>query len=264
MSAGLSPRLRGSGQPAERRALRPRVIPAPAGIGKSSSGNQNTYPGYPRACGDRKTRSSSLIMSDGLSPRLRGSDGTGAIDPVGARVIPAPAGIGRLARMRPRMKSGYPRACGDRAARYSLSGTPAGLSPRLRGSGVLDLPQGLGNRVIPAPAGIGWWASHCQVATPGYPRACGDRWVQRYHDGGFAGLSPRLRGSGHGPGPPASSVRVIPAPAGIGTSAVTASTPWPGYPRACGDRRTRIWYARLSGGLSPRLRGSDPTTTALW
>ena len=114
-------------------------------------------------------------QADGLSPRLRGSGPALGIQPAGVRVIPAPAGIGLLVGIFLLLASGYPRACGDRILPETPLAVSGGLSPRLRGSAGPDAALPRGDRVIPAPAGIGRPEGLDAAPRPGYPRACGDR-----------------------------------------------------------------------------------------
>ncbi len=105
-----------------------------------------------------------------------------------------------------------------------------GLSPRLRGSVGTSPLLSSSARVIPAPAGIGPQFPSPQCAIAGYPRACGDRLAaSRSHYLG-SGLSPRLRGSVFERKLLNKKQRVIPAPAGIGAPASSASIPGTGYP----------------------------------
>ena len=254
--SGLSPRLRGSGVELGGGQLLDRVIPAPAGIGDSTTGPPSCGPGYPRACGDRWAEGSVELTAGGLSPRLRGSDGLVGHGLRPRRVIPAPAGIGRVVQFDGRPSPGYPRACGDRSNIVLRSAVKSGLSPRLRGSEPTMTLGEILDRVIPAPAGIGRLSAAIAVAMTGYPRACGDRTSSHSSSSPTCGLSPRLRGSGGGARQPVGAGRVIPAPAGIGPPRSTAPTSMPGYPRACGDRYGRPPELGTVTGLSPRLRGS--------
>ena len=234
----------------------PRVIPAPAGIGRRSRWSARHPSGYPRACGDRLEFLEAQGSDVGLSPRLRGSVHALARQVGEVRVIPAPAGIGFPRPPRWRTRSGYPRACGDRAYDEIQELRTGGLSPRLRGSGRSLVLAGRLARVIPAPAGIGGFSLLICWMTPGYPRACGDRSNDAYVVEDYGGLSPRLRGSAALDDEQPAGFRVIPAPAGIGPSHTRDPRQRAGYPRACGDRFFAPFNSASARGLSPRLRGS--------
>ncbi|KXS37978.1 MAG: hypothetical protein AWU55_1918 [Halomonadaceae bacterium T82-2] len=255
-AGGLSPRLRGSAFSGFSLAVVTRVIPAPAGIGTPTQRNRCPSPGYPRACGDRMVALTHGSPDCGLSPRLRGSDPDAAGRDRRRRVIPAPAGIGQLVTQVLAEPAGYPRACGDRDTLKKSYWNERGLSPRLRGSDLIDRLEAGRRRVIPAPAGIGPERTMREDSVAGYPRACGDRFPVMALNASTAGLSPRLRGSeSHGISRK-SDDRVIPAPAGIGIPCRCDHLARAGYPRACGDRHHLVLEAQLRCGLSPRLRGS--------
>ena len=192
---GLSPRLRGSDLANLAAQVGVRVIPAPAGIGPVDQVRASPCTGYPRACGDRISCGSAFIDPYGLSPHLRGSVHHGLEGQAEARVIPAPAGIGQRAPEQQLSGSGYPRACGDRGGYLVITPGPVGLSPRLRGSVPRSVGPRRGDRVIPAPAGIGRRTTSRAPRPTGYPRACGDRISMFSLNMPRCGLSPRLRGS---------------------------------------------------------------------
>ena len=130
--SGLSPRLRGNLDGIERKVIRERSIPAPAGEPKRvlyRASAQKVYPRawgepisastrasfaavYPRACGGTHPNGSDLSIAHGLSPRLRGNqvDQGGYI--IIVRCIPAPAGEPDWQPADSTIDPVYPRACG--------------------------------------------------------------------------------------------------------------------------------------------------------
>ena len=150
---GLSPRLRGNGQPGVGVIDGQGSIPALAGERLRACGLKKNSGVYPRACGGTLITPGNVVQGTGLSPRLRGNAvvfGFG-IGIVGS--IPALAGerwsaeIWRLGIMV------YPRACGGTLLRSNLDNSIQGLSPRLRGNDESDAsPQALAGS-IPALAG---------------------------------------------------------------------------------------------------------------
>ena len=94
-AAGSSPRLRGPGPFRGVIGDHPRIIPAPAGTGRSTRPGRAARADHPRACGDRFGVPSVLLNQTGSSPRLRGPDPLRARGGPAARIIPAPAGTGR-------------------------------------------------------------------------------------------------------------------------------------------------------------------------
>ncbi|SEK29616.1 hypothetical protein SAMN05444515_101343 [Ectothiorhodospira marina] len=192
---GSSPRLRGTAEGHFFIHVGLRVIPAPAGNGAHRYRRCPTRTGHPRACGERPVFGSLSEVEDGSSPRLRGTAPAGATRILVCRVIPAPAGNGRgAAQCRPG-GPGHPRACGERFRWMICIGLSSGSSPRLRGTALPYFFDEVMARVIPAPAGNG-----CQIVMPsppqaGHPRACGERCGCLCGAVGYAGSSPRLRGT---------------------------------------------------------------------
>ena len=108
---------------------------------------------YPRACGGTVKQCQSVVVYQGLSPRLRGNRGRDRPDALHGGSIPAPAGepsnnVSQWSCIRV-----YPRACGGTEDVTDRMRYMAGLSPRLRGNRqVATLAHGHQGS-IPAPAG---------------------------------------------------------------------------------------------------------------
>ena len=190
---------------------------------------------YPRVCGGTTTRAgspvyrvrgnldsrSTILLSVGLSPRVRGNLQAPVPASVPRGSIPACAGEPTAVTPRATEKpTVYPRVCGGTppSARVNIAGpglSPRvrgnryrrrsgtgidGLSPRVRGNRLLlrvyDTTDTGGLRSIPACAG-----------EPRPPHSTLSRTTAR-------GLSPRVRGNPRRPGPAGSSVWSIPACAG--------------------------------------------------
>ncbi len=237
--AGLSPRLRGTVDVAQGVVVAPRFIPAPAGNGASMLPALLAFAVYPRACGERLTTAGESRAGGGLSPRLRGTVQHVISDVRHHRFIPAPAGNGSPNAISCKCSTVYPRACGERGVDCVSHVVFLGLSPRLRGTDLLQSINVMVMRFIPAPAGNG----HCEKVSYGcgavYPRACGERTGLVILPHRVFGLSPRLRGTGSASGVGNNRVRFIPAPAGNGSYDGHRSMTTPVYPRACGERSTR-------------------------
>ena len=136
-----------------------------------------------------------------------------------------------------------------------ISSAP-GLSPRVRGN---HAPLGWKRprrRSIPACAGepgdADGGGSHFRV----YPRVCGGTCQRRYHDPGFDGLSPRVRGNLLAAGADFGAAGSIPACAGEPAAAVPAALLSGVYPRVCGGTGDIPDQLRRLSGLSPRVRGN--------
>ncbi len=254
---GLSPRLRGTVKPVQPAKHKGRFIPAPAGNGRRSMQKRIHQPVYPRACGERIRHPSGETGTVGLSPRLRGTEYVYAYVCILCRFIPAPAGNGRPCRSWWRERAVYPRACGERRRKSVSVGSAAGLSPRLRGTGLVCSAGIRLSRFIPAPAGNGPKSARPTSKPAVYPRACGERWLIETSVLANTGLSPRLRGTACSRSAACRTRRFIPAPAGNGWQRHAGRCVRPVYPRACGERAPNIVEGGALIGLSPRLRGTD-------
>ena len=153
ISAGLSPRMRGSPRTAGHPAGGAGIIPAYAGKPPTPDASPSTSTDYPRVCGEAVPRLRHRLIVRGLSPRMRGSHRRMRLWPVIARIIPAYAGKPPLLSLVwPRYRD-YPRVCGEAVmARKSICGV-MGLSPRMRGSPLDGRRLHAAIRIIPAYAG---------------------------------------------------------------------------------------------------------------
>ena len=154
ISAGSSPRVRGTPRTSPPKRRKCRFIPACAG---------NT--------GQASVRRRRV---DGSSPRVRGTRAAGSTDARARRFIPACAGntqhqlrhpgdaFGSSPRVRgtrsincatPAMLSVHPRVCGEHSGKPPSTCTRSGSSPRVRGTLPLDGARQCGERFIPACAG---------------------------------------------------------------------------------------------------------------
>src|SRR5699024_10415001 len=135
-----------------------------------------------------------------------------------------------------------------------------GPSPRARGSQALVVGQFLGDRSIPACAGLSGQAGSVMFLEPVHPRVRGALTTPSSPSGGEGGPSPRARGSHPGDWPTLDDLRSIPACAGLSPSRTGTGPPDAVHPRVRGALRfpaERLLHAR---GPSPRARGSQPMT----
>ena len=92
---GSSPRVRGTGIHQRDLGQTRRFIPARAGNGSRSLAVCSTDPVHPRACGERGSVHCCTVLSDGSSPRVRGTGRAATSRNRSRRFIPARAGNGR-------------------------------------------------------------------------------------------------------------------------------------------------------------------------
>ena len=231
---GLSPRVRGN--PFATRIARSKAgsIPACAGEPWLCWVAMGLNPVYPRVCGGTLTDDERSYDSQGLSPRVRGNRRGGGDDDAVQRSIPACAGEPSSESPSYAAERVYPRVCGGTIRWAALQGSPAGLSPRVRGNRRERWERVKQLRSIPACAGEPQRRRQSTPRRGVYPRVCGG--TLNVPEGGqlVEGLSPRVRGNLQAWGcviaPPGS----IPACAGEPQGQPPCPAPPGVYPRVCG------------------------------
>src|SRR5690606_15897972 len=130
----------------------------------------------------------------------------------------------------------------------------------MRGTADVTNRDNLHGRFIPADAGNGVLCFRAFQRLSVYPRGCGERSIS----GGLLrikhGLSPRMRGTVLYCRYRKSRTRFIPADAGNGSHDTILDIIGPVYPRGCGERGSASAEPIATGGLSPRMRGTDNLT----
>jgi len=150
---GLSPRVRGS--PTRTKLMDNPQGSIPACAGEPRTQGPGSAPGavYPRVCGGAFLCLSHPPSPQGLSPRVRGSQGTGHPRRLVRGSIPACAGEPTARRGPNGLLRVYPRVCGGASHTFRVWASARGLSPRVRGSPPVALRPIDHPRSIPACAG---------------------------------------------------------------------------------------------------------------
>ena len=187
--------MRGNPGWQERRRNGFRSIPAYAGEPLRAARCGRSLPVYPRVCGGTVSRSRSVMMKEGLSPRMRGNrhHRTRRLLRVGS--IPAYAGEPPPMSAKPSLIRVYPRVCGGTTASSENISFVGGLSPRMRGNRRADGEYRQRARSIPAYAGEPSEGSRNWRTARVYPRVCGGTFYGANPDDRANGLSPRMRGN---------------------------------------------------------------------
>ena len=132
-----------------------------------------------------------------------------------------------------------------------------GLSPRVRGNLVANLPVGCDAGSIPACAGEPTDGRKEQRRNTVYPRVCGGTASPACRYALRSGLSPRVRGNPSQSLSTPATLRSIPACAGEPrTRAAMPPPPKWVYPRVCGGTICKTTLHGIDVGLSPRVRGN--------
>ena len=192
---GLSPRVRGSLCTTPAAPVFVGIIPACAGKPRRHRVPQGRHRDYPRVCGEAGLKSDTHGCILGLSPRVRGSQGTLPAYHSRPGIIPACAGKPVHHAGRAGVRGDYPRVCGEAASFLTISLPLRGLSPRVRGSLGQQLQSARHGGIIPACAGKPDVGGHAVRHLRDYPRVCGEATEALTPRLMSLGLSPRVRGS---------------------------------------------------------------------
>ena len=194
-TSGLSPRMRGSHPCSSTSSISAGPIPAYAGEpGRRFVGTGNRR-AYPRVCGGARLSGGICGIDILLSPRMRGSPILPVWDAISPGPIPAYAGEPDARVRLHHAGAAYPRVCGGATAYIHSTPPSVGLSPRMRGSLILDILRDCFRGPIPAYAGEPMDAVCTRTRNGAYPRVCGGALLIISLSLRDSGLSPRMRGS---------------------------------------------------------------------
>ena len=112
-TTGSSPRMRGTLWQHRTARSRPRIIPAHAGNSPRHPPDCPQLSDHPRACGELDSQDRLSTMTDGSSPRMRGTRVKGRAHGRFLRIIPAHAGNSAPDRFASSRMADHPRACGE-------------------------------------------------------------------------------------------------------------------------------------------------------
>ena len=239
VSAGSSPRMRGTRASEVLQARALRIIPAHAGNSGHAPAHHTKRADHPRACGELPTADDHSRLENRIIPAHAGNSGP---RPSSRSLFPD-----------------HPRACGElvsaspEATRFYAS---SGSSPRMRGTQELGLLLGHERRIIPAHAGNSDPAPVSAAILADHPRACGELRSAISTPQWMHGSSPRMRGTRESCRYPATWWRIIPAHAGNSFAPLVVVIEQPDHPRACGELERRRIFDGEDVGSSPRMRGT--------
>ena len=253
---GSSPRMRGTRMSSYVRTVRVGIIPAYAGNTNPRQLKRFNARDHPRVCGEHRTGSNIALPIPGSSPRMRGTLPPSVRQIVPAGIIPAYAGNTSTKRSTDRSCRDHPRVCGEHATIVPTASTPAGSSPRMRGT---HRPRKQGHvqpGIIPAYAGNTGWPYVLMKAGRDHPRVCGEHaWIDSGYDN-RVGSSPRMRGTRLIVVYAALPYGIIPAYAGNTNFPTFMAVNNGDHPRVCGEHRPPEPDEDDSWGSSPRMRGT--------
>ena len=171
--SGSSPRMRGSLFDGSKDIAINGIIPAHAGLTRTSMAVSCCVRDHPRACGAHIINKVNLATFLGSSPRMRGSLASEVLAYSALGIIPAHAGLTLVRHSRTAASRDHPRACGAHYFTFGFPQSFMGSSPRMRGS-LGNLPfSGVDSGIIPAHAGLTRIQTAAAKLTRDHPRACG-------------------------------------------------------------------------------------------
>ena len=172
-TSGLSPRVRGNPGSRGRCPTSSGSIPACAGEPSLTASQARELQVYPRVCGGTWSAVRPTILSNGLSPRVRGNLLTADDDAKLTGSIPACAGEPAYFNDSGNADAVYPRVCGGTKTEKLSRCKSGGLSPRVRGNLISGSLKPLDTRSIPACAGEPPAQEGARAVLLVYPRVCG-------------------------------------------------------------------------------------------
>ena len=174
--------MRGTPTAVERVLPKPGIIPAYAGNTPERTVSLVASRDHPRVCGEHTGRGDSRGVTQGSSPRMRGTPGTRYHVRHYAGIIPAYAGNTRPP-CAPLAKCGdHPRVCGEHVYVTDPDILASGSSPRMRGTPRCQRRLIVEFGIIPAYAGNTTNSAVTRSKTRDHPRVCGE------HDMGLLSL----------------------------------------------------------------------------
>ncbi len=231
-------------------------IPAQAGDTSGSLSRGGGKAVHPRAGGGHATKGPIGTATTGSSPRRRGTPTARRLDLGQWRFIPAQAGDTRTGRFPARRGAVHPRAGGGHAMMVHEHLPDVGSSPRRRGTPGRGAYEQSHDRFIPAQAGdTGSLPAGPRPPTV-HPRAGGGHVSPFVQKRSRPGSSPRRRGTLCPGRSGRRGRRFIPAQAGDTSAPRARSASASVHPRAGGGHAATHRAGRVTGGSSPRRRGT--------
>ena len=132
------------------------IIPAGAGLTRSSCRCNVQGRDHPRRCGAHAVTCDNSSIEKGSSPRVRGSQSAGRAELPPDGIIPAGAGLTVFVCSSRRLSGDHPRGCGAHQKYLHFTSSFLGSSPRVRDSHGFHSNHRNLPMIIPAGAGLTW------------------------------------------------------------------------------------------------------------
>ena len=238
-------------------AIGSRFIPACAGNSPGPPHHGLATTVHPRVCGEQSLTKPSADLTNGSSPRVRGTVNFLACGVTPARFIPACAGNRVEETVTASDSPVHPRVCGEQSGVRSPRSESVGSSPRVRGTERSPPSTAAVERFIPACAGNSSCSRGRECSHSVHPRVCGEQGCWRYPAAQCHGSSPRVRGTALPRRARSRITRFIPACAGNSLWGFDGEPFSTVHPRVCGEQSRWQPHVLVICGSSPRVRGTD-------
>ena len=240
-----------------------RFIPARAGNTARPSKGRCSCTVHPRSRGEHSVAHPESLQWCGSSPLARGTLAAGDERREVDRFIPARAGntVGVPARVR--VAAVHPRSRGEHMLSRRCLRMRPGSSPLARGTPDVAIPDGVGQRFIPARAGNTAGSLRGRTGAAVHPRSRGEHPIPRSQPCHSGGSSPLARGTPANKIQPTNLTRFIPARAGNTLACLAATASVTVHPRSRGEHRDGKEIVRNLRGSSPLARGTHVSISPL-
>ena len=250
-----SPRTRGCSSTPSAASVAEYVVPAHAGVFRAPAAIRRCRSRRPRARGGVPRSGEIRALRRMSSPRTRGCSPM-SIEELRAKVVvPAHAGVFRLAQRRGGPHRRRPRARGGVPPNVTSRPHPSQSSPRTRGCSPFDAGGLGGGAVVPAHAGVFRPSARPPSTCTSRPRARGGVPSSPSTANPPSGSSPRTRGCSAGGQGRRHRRDVVPAHAGVFRSRPGTCSRSRRRPRARGGVPKGGGSGRCTKRSSPRTRG---------
>ena len=172
---GPPPRVRGKVHADCAKELRLGITPAYAGKSQYHMGLFYSSRDHPRVCGEKSRTRKCFVIFTGSPPRVRGKAGIAALPWWGSGITPACAGKSRFTVFQLLKNGDYPRVCGEKTKRTTVTSAGSGLPPRVRGKVQCKDGQDFVAGITPACAGKRPKFERTPPLAQDYPRVCGEK-----------------------------------------------------------------------------------------
>ena len=191
---GSPPRVRGKARLVQRYCGNRGITPACAGKRSCTTRLTATTWDHPRVCGEKTTRFSTMLVSSGSPPRVRGKELQLFHTLAHTGITPACAGKSRE-RNSSHHRQGYAvRGCEEKRCYVNILSGSGGSPPRVRGKGAPSFPSPGKAGITPACAGKRSSPTRSSPASGDHPRVCGEKLEVAGVGAVKVGSPPRVRG----------------------------------------------------------------------